>query len=108
MITFKQFLEQKESPPITVELTGEYTEDGDIKDYMPDVNYETYDVFYNGEAIGEVHVDDYFGYISGTLGGRGVKIDRNGRNVQLALNQYFSEPAGQKRLEALTRQLGIT
>lgn len=107
MKTFKQFLEQKEQP-ITAELTGEYTEDGDTRDYMPDVNYETYDVFYNGTNIGEVRADDYFGYISGTLGNRSVKIDRNGRNVQLALNQYFSEPAGQKRLEALTRQLGIT
>jgi len=85
--------------------TGDVLEPG-IEDYDQDVTTASYDITENGEKVGELARDDYFGYVRGKLYGKDLpELSRYGSDPQAALHHFMTEVDGRYPLSLIPKKV---
>ena len=83
-------------------LLLQWTDEGDPAEYEADIQNTEYEVIINNYIMGELVYDDYFGYLTGNIGNRGVQLEMNyDESAEDCVKRYFATPTGQKHLGLL-------
>ena len=123
-----QILKEDATRVWSVRMTDHWVEEGDQDDYQDDISVWRYDILFNGQVIGELTEDNFFGYLKADFGERTVEIskyepkhapqnavvdfdssDKEAFEGHAAntIKSYFSTPKGQQHFEIMSRQKGL-
>ncbi len=107
----------------SVRGTDQWVEEGDPDEYEDDISVWRYDIMYNGQVVGELTEDNFFGHMQADFGARTVEIskyrkghlpgweaedaDERVPHILGAVENYFASPKGQQHFEIMARQQGL-